>query len=234
MMKWSPMSSNGKGREALLQLDDVGLVYQGSHGPQRVLQHISLSLDEGQHLTVVGPSGCGKSSLLRLMAGLEAPTEGQIRFDGQKMIGPRPDLAIVFQDYGLFPWKTVEENILLPGQIHHHPLDEGQLDKLLESLDLTVVRKHYPGELSGGQKQRTALGRAMAMQPKLLLMDEPFSALDPAMRHQCYDLFRKYIGTSSMATIIVTHSPEEAAALGDKTIVFAKTGGVIEDVRKNE
>lgn len=234
MMKWSPMSSNGKGREALLQLDDVGLVYQGSHGPQRVLQHISLSLDEGQHLTVVGPSGCGKSSLLRLMAGLQAPTEGQIRFDGQKMIGPRPDLAIVFQDYGLFPWKTVEENILLPGQIHHHPLDEGQLDKLLESLDLTVVRKHYPGELSGGQKQRTALGRAMAMQPKLLLMDEPFSALDPAMRHQCYDLFRKYIGTSSMATIIVTHSPEEAAALGDKTIVFAKTGGVIEDVRKNE
>lgn len=233
-MKWSPMSSNGKGREALLQLDDVGLVYQGSHGPQRVLQHISFSLDEGQHLTVVGPSGCGKSSLLRLIAGLQAPTEGQIRFAGQKMTGPRPDLAIVFQDYGLFPWKTVEENIRLPGQLHHHSLNKDQLEKLLQSLDLTAVRKHYPGELSGGQKQRTALGRAMAMQPKLLLMDEPFSALDPAMRHQCYDLFRKYIGTSSMATIIVTHSPEEAAALGDKTIVFAKTGGVIEDVRKNE
>lgn len=228
------MSSNGKVREALLQLDDVGLVYQGSHGPQRVLQHISLSLDEGQHLTVVGPSGCGKSSLLRLIAGLQAPTEGQIRFAGQKMTGPRPDLAIVFQDYGLFPWKTVEENIRLPGQLHHHSLNKDQLEKLLQSLDLTAVRKHYPGELSGGQKQRTALSRAMAMQPKLLLMDEPFSALDPAMRHQCYDLFRKYIGTSSMATIIVTHSPEEAAALGDKTIVFAKTGGVIEDVRKNE
>lgn len=228
------MSSNGKGREALLQLDDVGLVYQGSHGPQRVLQHISLSLDEGQHLTVVGPSGCGKSSLLRLIAGLQAPTEGQIRFAGQKMTGPRPDLAIVFQDYGLFPWKTVEENIRLPGQLHHHSLNKDQLEKLLQSLDLTAVRKHYPGELSGGQKQRTALGRAMAIQPKLLLMDEPFSALDPAMRHQCYDLFRKYIGTSSMATIIVTHSPEEAAALGDKTVVFAKTGGVIEDVRKNE
>lgn len=228
------MSSNGKGREALLQLDDVGLVYQGSHGPQRVLQHISLSLDEGQHLTVVGPSGCGKSSLLRLIAGLQAPTEGQIRFAGQKMTGPRPDLVIVFQDYGLFPWKTVEENIRLPGQLHHHSLNKDQLEKLLQSLDLTAVRKHYPGELSGGQKQRTALGRAMAMQPKLLLMDEPFSALDPAMRHQCYDLFRKYIGTSSMATIIVTHSPEEAAALGDKTVVFAKTGGVIEDVRKNE
>ncbi len=228
------MSSNGKVREALLQLDDVGLVYQGSHGPQRVLQHISLSLDEGQHLTVVGPSGCGKSSLLRLIAGLQAPTEGQIRFAGQKMTGPRPDLAIVFQDYGLFPWKTVEENIRLPGQLHHHSLNKDQLEKLLQSLDLTAVRKHYPGELSGGQKQRTALGRAMAMQPKLLLMDEPFSALDPAMRHQCYDLFRKYIGTSSMATIIVTHSPEEAAALGDKTVVFAKTGGVIEDVRKNE
>lgn len=228
------MSSNGKGREALLQLDDVGLVYQGSHGPQRVLQHISLSLDEGQHLTVVGPSGCGKSSLLRLIAGLQAPTEGQIRFAGQKMTGPRPDLAIVFQDYGLFPWNTVEENIRLPGQLHHHSLNKDQLEKLLQSLDLTAVRKHYPGELSGGQKQRTALGRAMAIQPKLLLMDEPFSALDPAMRHQCYDLFRKYIGTSSMATIIVTHSPEEAAALGDKTVVFAKTGGVIEDVRKNE
>lgn len=84
MKKCSPMSSNGKGTGPLLQLDDVGLVYQGSNRPQRVLQHISLSLDEGQHLTVVGPSGCGKSSLLRLMAGLEAPTEGQIRFDGQK------------------------------------------------------------------------------------------------------------------------------------------------------
>ena len=228
------MSSNGKVREALLQLDDVGLVYQGSHGPQRVLQHISLSLDEGQHLTVVGPSGCGKSSLLRLIAGLQAPTEGQIRFAGQKMNSPRPDLAIVFQDYGLFPWKTVEENNRLPGQLHHQSLNQDQIEKLLQSLDLTAVRKHYPGELSGGQKQRTALGRAMAMQPKLLLMDEPFSALDPAMRHQCYDLFRKYIGTSSMATIIVTHSPEEAAALGDKTVVFAKTGGVIEDVRKNE
>lgn len=228
------MSSNGKGTGPLLQLDDVGLVYQGSHGPQRVLQHISLSLDEGQHLTVVGASGCGKSSLLRLIAGLQAPTEGHICFAGQKMTGPRPDLAIVFQDYGLFPWKTVEENIRLPGQLHHHSLNKDQLEKLLQSLDLTAVRKHYPGELSGGQKQRTALGRAMAMQPKLLLMDEPFSALDPAMRHQCYDLFRKYIGTSSMATIIVTHSPEEAAALGDKTVVFAKTGGVIEDVRKNE
>lgn len=228
------MSSNGKGTGPLLQLDDVGLVYQGSHGPQRVLQHISLSLDEGQHLTVVGASGCGKSSLLRLIAGLQAPTEGHIRFAGQKMTGPRPDLAIVFQDYGLFPWKTVEENIRLPGQLHHHSLNKDQLEKLLQSLDLTAVRKHYPGELSGGQKQRTALGRAMAMQPKLLLMDEPFSALDPAMRHQCYNLFRKYIGTSSMATIIVTHSPEEAAALGDKTVVFAKTGGVIEDVRKNE
>ena len=234
MKKWSPMSSNGKGTGPLLQLDDVGLVYQGSHGPQRVLQHISLSLDEGQHLTVVGASGCGKSSLLRLIAGLQAPTEGHIRFAGQKMTGPRPDLAIVFQDYGLFPWKTVEENIRLPGQLHHHSLNKDQLEKLLQSLDLTAVRKHYPGELSGGQKQRTALGRAMAMQPKLLLMDEPFSALDPAMRHQCYNLFRKYIGTSSMATIIVTHSPEEAAALGDKTVVFAKTGGVIEDVRKNE
>ena len=228
------MSSNGKVREALLQLDDVGLVYQGSHGPQRVLQHISLSLDEGQHLTVVGASGCGKSSPLRPIPSLQAPTELHIRKTNQKMTGPRPDLAIVFQDYGLFPWKTVEENIRLPGQLHHHSLNKDQLEKLLQSLDLTAVRKHYPGELSGGQKQRTALGRAMAMQPKLLLMDEPFSALDPAMRHQCYDLFRKYIGTSSMATIIVTHSPEEAAALGDKTVVFAKTGGVIEDVRKNE
>ncbi|WP_292296080.1 ATP-binding cassette domain-containing protein [Megasphaera sp.] len=234
MTKWSPMSSNCPGTEPLLQLDDVGLVYQGGSGPQRVLQHISFSLGKSQHLTVVGPSGCGKSSLLRVIAGLQAPTEGQVRFNGQKMTGPRPDLAIVFQDYGLFPWKTVEENILLPGKIHGSPLDGDQLEALLESLDLAAVRKHYPGELSGGQKQRTALGRAMAMQPKLLLMDEPFSALDPAMRHQCYDLFRKYIGNSPLATVIVTHSPEEAASLGDKTVIFAKTGGVIEDVRKNE
>ena len=104
----------------------------------------------------------------------------------------------------------------------------------LDTLGLTAVRHHYPGELSGGQKQRTALGRAMAMQPKLLLLDEPFSALDPDMRRQCHDLFQQYIVKSQTATILVTHSPEEAAALGDKTIVFARTGGVIEDVRKNK
>ena len=153
----------------LLRLDDVGLAYHSRRGIQAVLQHISFSLAQGEHLTVSGPSGCGKSTLLRLIAGLQAPTEGQIYFAGQKMTAPRPDLAIVFQDYGLFPWKTVEENILLPGRLHGSPLDKDQLASLLDTLGLTAVRHHYPGELSGGQKQRTALGRAMAMQPKLLL-----------------------------------------------------------------
>lgn len=234
MMKWSPMSSKQAVSEPLLRVDDVGLVYSSRRGTQRVLQHISFCLAEGEHLTVAGPSGCGKSSLLRLIAGLQEPTEGQIWFEGQKMDGPRPDLAIVFQDYGLFPWKTVEENILLPGKLHGHQPDKEQQDALLETLGLTAVRHHYPNALSGGQKQRTALGRAMAMKPKLLLMDEPFSALDPDMRHQCHELFRQYIQKSRTATIIVTHSPEEAASLGDKTLIFAKTGGVIENVRKNQ
>lgn len=145
----------------LLRLDDVGLAYHSRRGIQAVLQHISFSLAQGEHLTVSGPSGCGKSTLLRLIAGLQAPTEGQIYFAGQKMTAPRPDLAIVFQDYGLFPWKTVEENILLPGRLHGSPLDKDQLASLLDTLGLTAVRHHYPGELSGGQKQRTALGRAM-------------------------------------------------------------------------
>ena len=228
------MSSKQPTADPLLRLDDVGLAYHSRSGVQPILQHISFSLGQGEHLTVAGPSGCGKSTLLRLIAGLQAPTAGQIWFSGQKMKGPRPDLAIVFQDYGLFPWKTVEENILLPGRLHGSPLDKEQLVSLLDTLGLSSVRHHYPGELSGGQKQRTALGRAMAMQPKLLLLDEPFSALDPDMRHQCHDLFQQYIQKSQTATILVTHSPEEAAALGDKTIIFAKTGGVIKDVRKNE
>lgn len=132
----------------------MGLAYHSRRGIQAVLQHISFSLAQGEHLTVSGPSGCGKSTLLRLIAGLQAPTEGQIYFAGQKMTAPRPDLAIVFQDYGLFPWKTVEENILLPGRLHGSPLDKDQLASLLDTLGLTAVRHHYPGELSGGQKQR--------------------------------------------------------------------------------
>ena len=161
MTKWSPMSSNQPMAGPLLRLDDVGLAYHSRRGIQAMLQHISFSLAQGEHLTVSGPSGCGKSTLLRLIAGLQAPTEGQIYFAGQKMTAPRPDLAIVFQDYGLFPWKTVEENILLPGRLHGSPLDKDQLASLLDTLGLTAVRHHYPGELSGGQKQRTALGRAM-------------------------------------------------------------------------
>lgn len=129
----------------LLRLDDVGLAYHSRRGIQAVLQHISFSLAQGEHLTVSGPSGCGKSTLLRLIAGLQAPTEGQIYFAGQKMTAPRPDLAIVFQDYGLFPWKTVEENILLPGRLHGSPLDKDQLASLLDTLGLTAVRHHYPG-----------------------------------------------------------------------------------------
>lgn len=233
MKKWSPMSSKEKRQDALLAVDDLGLVYTDRAEKVRVLEHINFILPAGRHLTVVGPSGCGKSSLLRIIAGLQAPTEGTVYFDGREMTGPRPDLAIVFQDYGLFPWKTVEENILLPARLYHQHLAESEITALLTQLGLEQVRRHYPGELSGGQKQRTALGRAMVMKPKLLLMDEPFSALDPAMRRQCQELFKEFIRESKTATIIVTHSREEAASLGEKTLVFARTGGVIEDVRQN-
>ena len=187
------MSSKEKRQDALLCVNDVGLIYADKAEKVRVLQHINFSLQAGQHLTVVGPSGCGKSSLLRIIAGLQAPTEGTVYFQGQKMAAPHPDLAIVFQDYGLFPWKSVEENILLPARLHDIHLKKEEVTALLERLGLEKVRRHYPGELSGGQKQRTALGRVMVMRPKLLLMDEPFSALDPAMRSQCRQLFQEFV-----------------------------------------
>ena len=204
----------------LLRLDDVGLAYHSRRGIQAVLQHISFSLAQGEHLTVSGPSGCGKSPLLRLIAGLQAPTEGQIYFAGQKMTAPRPDLAIVFQDYGLFPWKTVEENILLPGRLHGSPLDKDQLASLLDTLGLTAVRHHYPGELSGGQKQRTALGRAMAMQPKLLLLDEPFSALDPVTRSELQNEVVKLQKRFHKTIVFVTHDMDEAIKMADRICII--------------
>ena len=210
----------------------------------QVLKGIDIDIFKGDVVVVLGPSGSGKSTFLRCLNRLEEPTGGHIFFEGTDITDPkvninvhRQKMGMVFQQFNLFPHKTVIDNLTMaPVKLLGKSKDEAKKDAmdLLERVGLAEKANAYPNQLSGGQKQRTALGRAMAMQPKLLLMDEPFSALDPAMRHQCYDLFRKYIGTSSMATIIVTHSPEEAAALGDKTVVFAKTGGVIEDVRKNE
>ena len=210
----------------------------------QVLKGIDIDIFKGDVVVVLGPSGSGKSTFLRCLNRLEEPTGGHIFFEGTDITDPkvninvhRQKMGMVFQQFNLFPHKTVIDNLTMaPVKLLGKSKDEAPKDAmdLLERVGLAEKANAYPNQLSGGQKQRTALGRAMAMQPKLLLMDEPFSALDPAMRYQCYDLFRKYIGASPMATIIVTHSQEEAAALGDKTVVFAKTGGVIEDVRKNE
>ena len=217
-----------------LRLHDVGLVYTDGPAPSEALKHINLTLAAGERLTILGPSGCGKSSLLKVIAGLERATSGDITLDGKAVTAPRPDVAIVFQDYGLFPWKTVEENMTLPRTLAHKAVGKDEIDAVLSTLGLTDVRRQFPGQLSGGQKQRTALGRVMLSAPRLVLLDEPFSALDPAMREQCYDLLDQYLDEADTALIMVTHSVEEARRFGSRTVVFDDEGRSLARVVENE
>jgi sulfonate transport system ATP-binding protein len=195
----------------------------------QALSNLNLQIAQGEIIAIVGGSGCGKSTLLRLVAGLDLPTDGVITVDGERIRAPHPAIGMVFQEPRLLPWLTVEKNIAFG--IDQLPKDE-QIRRVSQALTLIGLEgygKRLPKELSGGQAQRVAIARALVAQPKALLMDEPFSALDPMTRHdlqgQVIDLWKAYKPTM----IMVTHDAEEAVALADRVIVMAPKPGRIAD-----
>ena len=198
---------------------DVSFSYP-EESDKYVLNKLNLQVSRGECVAILGESGAGKTTLLKLLCGLLQPSQGQILFEGKPLQGPRNDIALIFQNYGLVPWKTVRENILLPARLGKKRADENELGKLLDYLGLREFAHRFPAELSGGQLQRTALGRAVMSGASLLLMDEPFSALDLRNRTRLQSFMKTFLEDTGMTSVIVTHSIEEALCMGDRVAVF--------------
>lgn len=212
-----------------IRISDVGMVFRSSAAPVVALRDISLDIPRGEFVCLLGPSGCGKSTLLNALAGFARVTSGSVLVDGKPVTEPGPDRGMVFQEYALFPWMTVESNIAFGLQIKGMPADEQTaiITRLLDKLGLSDFRSRYPRDLSGGMRQRVAIARILALDPPVLLMDEPFGALDALTRSSLQtELLR--IWTEDRKTIVfVTHSIEEAIYLADRIVVMTYRPGTI-------
>ena len=197
-----------------------GLTKKFGDTDEAVLADISFSLETGDSLAVIGPSGCGKTTLLAIMAGLIPATAGSVRLQGTP--GRPAKASIILQDYGLFPWKTLAENVALGMKIQNMPAKarNARTRQLLSELNLAPYAHHYPAQLSGGQKQRIAIARAIATEPDILLMDEPFSSLDAITREHLQCVVKDMWLKNRLTFAIVTHSVEEAVFLGRQILVL--------------
>ena len=215
--------------EALIQLDNVSMEYEGRKQNNIAISDISLYIFRGEFVTVVGPSGCGKSTLLKIIAGYQFPTTGQVLAGGEVVRQPHPKRGVVFQDPTLYPWLTISENIEYglqrQGQSKEKCKETSQY--LLEEINLLDYGKSYPSELSGGMKQRVAFARTLATQPEIILLDEPFSALDIYTRIKMQDFLRKMWIKNQQTMLFITHDIEEALALGTRVIVMDDNPGKI-------
>jgi len=211
----------------LLQVRQVTKVYGLENGSVPALGSCDLDLGSGSTLALLGPSGCGKTTLLLLLAGLESPTTGSILFKGEQLRRPHREIALVLQDYGLFPWKTVGDNVQLGLEIRREHVDRGRIRDLLSELDIADKQDVYPQQLSGGQKQRVALARALILNPSLLLLDEPFAALDTITRERLQDLVALAWHRRRFGMVLVTHNIQEAVRLGQRILIMGGNPGVI-------
>lgn len=206
----------------MITFSHCGLTYQQDGKNVPVYQDFNLQIAERESLVLIGPSGCGKSTLLYLLAGLLKPTEGEVRIHDQLVDKPRQQTGFILQEYGLFPWLTVRDNISLGLRVRHQSrhLYQAKVDHMIEQMGLQKVRTHYPSQLSGGQRQRVALARALTLDPDLLLMDEPLSSLDALTRERLQQLLLELWQERSLTTVLVTHNIEEAVFLGSRILVF--------------
>ena len=215
-----------------VKIDNVVKKYSGRNGEMVALNGVSLDIHENEFVCVVGPSGCGKSTLLNIIAGLHEPTSGQVLVDGQAVSGPGPARGVVFQQYALFPWLTVQKNVEFGLKLQGMSQDKAEQEakKYIKMVDLEQFAQSYPKELSGGMKQRVAIARAYAINPKVLLMDEPFGALDAQTRTQLQTELLKTWEKEQKTCFFITHDVEEAIILAQRVIIMSARPGRIKEV----
>lgn len=205
----------------MLEVKHISMRYKGEQEDGYILHDLNFKIKKNECLAVVGGSGCGKTTLLNIISGLLIPSEGEVLFDGRKVNSVSSRIAVVSQEYGLLPWKTVGKNIILPLKLKKKNDKYEMAKDMIRLLELDHVTNSYPSQLSGGQKQRAAIVRALLSFPDLILMDEPFSALDPVLRERLYVEIRNYLKQKTITSVIVTHSMKEAVYFGDKILVFS-------------
>ncbi|PPF37653.1 ABC transporter ATP-binding protein [Pseudoclavibacter sp. AY1H1] len=222
-------SSAGGHQDYLLGIDDVGIRFETKRRSVQALRDVDLHVRKGEFVSIVGPSGCGKSTLLRAVAGLTVPTEGTIELRGSRVISPRQDVGFVFQRPALLPWRDVRGNILLQAEMRG--LDKAaaskRCDELLELTSLTDFAKALPHELSGGMQQRVSLCRALLHDPDVLLMDEPFGALDALTREHLNVELQRLWAQTDLTVLLVTHSVPEAVYLASRVVLMGPRPGTI-------
>ena len=227
-------------QQPLIRIEDVDMVYQAASGPVEALRGISLTVDQGEFVSLVGPSGCGKSTLLRCIAGLRPVTGGRIFVDGAPVDRPIPKVGMVFQAAVMLKWRTVLDNVLLPVELYGlNPRDyRDRAHDLLKLVGLADFAKKRPGELSGGMQQRASLCRALILDPPILLMDEPFGALDAMTRDdmniellRIWGEQRAQDGSPRKTVVFVTHSIPEACFLSDRVVVMSPRPGRVASIK---
>jgi nitrate ABC transporter ATP-binding subunit len=221
-----------------LVIDSVSKVYPTAAGSYTVLEDISLEVAEGEFVCVIGHSGCGKSTLLDMVSGFREPSSGEVRLQNQRITEPGPERMVVFQNYSLLPWLSAHDNIALAvNNVFPHLKRNGQaaaiVDSHLEMVGLSEAAHKKPGSLSGGMKQRVSIARALALQPKVLILDEPFGALDPITREELQEELLKIWSDQQVTVLMITHDIDEALFLADRIVMMtngpaARIGEILE------
>ncbi len=204
----------------MIEVEDLFLAYPQRSGFEKVLDGITLRLEAGESLAIIGPSGCGKTSLLYVLAGLVKPTAGRVIIAGEPITRPRPDVALILQETGLLPWKTVWQNAIL-GLTFNGLASLRQIKRALRELGLEGLEHRYPAQLSGGEKKRVGLARALAQNAQVLLMDEPLAALDTLTKEHTQNLILSLWKRHRFTLVLVTHDIEEAVFLGQRILILS-------------
>lgn len=221
----------------MLRIDGLGKTWgePGSPASTLALEEVSIDIEEGEFVTVIGPSGCGKSTLMEIVAGLERPTAGTVTMDGRPVTGPRADIGVVFQQDATFPWLTAQENVEFG--LEHSGVPKGEraarARATLELVGLAEFAAHRPAQLSGGMRQRVNIARVLASVPKVVLMDEPFGALDEQTRLLLSDEVLRLWRESGATFVLITHSLNEAALLSDRIVVMSARPGRVKEIVDN-
>ncbi len=221
-----------KQRPVVLEVKNLSKEFESRGGSVTALHDINFKTRQREFICVIGPSGCGKSTLIRILAGLETPTAGEMLLDGRPVSGPGPDRGMVFQGYTLFPWRTVRQNVMfgleVAGRSRAHAEEEAR--HWIDLVGLSKFEKAYPHQLSGGMKQRVAIARALANQPRILLMDEPFGALDAQTRARMQAYLMEIWQNIDITVLFITHDLDEAIYLADRIVVLKAHPGEISEV----